>query len=1086
MSFESRYQGLNSAQKKAVDTIDGPVMVIAGPGTGKTELLSMRTANILRLTDTSATGILCITYTDSGAAAIRDRLIDIIGQEAYKIPIHTFHSFGLEVINQNPEYFYNGAEYRNIDELTTYKILEKIFRELPHTDLLSSRNKKDFTYSQDIKTFISEVKKSGLSSAEFLKILDSNELTIQKSNSILNPIFTSSARINMKMVYMLKEALPELRSTSTPTGFEQFKPLADIMVFYLQEAIDNALATNKTSPVTEWRNEWMEKDNNKNFQLKSTKRQAKLRSACNIYDRYLNLLDEQQLFDYDDMILRVIHACMTYPELRYNLQEKFQYIMIDEFQDTNIAQMRLVSYLTDTLIDSDRPNIMIVGDDDQAIYSFQGADISNIINFSYNYPGAEIITLTDNYRSTPEILSASRAVILNGKDRLENHYTNLSKELKPDKSSGIKVNVYQAQSFTEEKIWLVDSIKNKIENGVLPKDIAILTRNHIDVTNLIPFFSHKGIPFSYQRKNNVLSQPPVLWLLTCMEIVTYIKNGRLTDANSLMPEFLAHKSWGLKPEILFELSLYAHKNRKTWIEAMSEKDDMKNIFQFLIEAVSASVNLKFENFLDFITGKDSGNSPFLSHFFSAEKRNENPEEYINFLNGLSALRKKFRDFMPNNEPNVDVFLEFINLHKSSDLGIYLLDDYAGVEEGVRIMTAHSSKGLEYDTVYIYNAVENVWGRKAKTKSRLLNYPENMPLKQAGDRLDEQIRLFYVSITRAKTELLISYSQLNSKEKHTDLVEFLVSESNQPIPINIKMDANQIIEIAEINWYEPLVSSKKDLKDALQNKLKNYQLSATHFNNFLDVSRGGPEHFLLHNLLKFPEAKSPNSCYGSAIHESLRLAHEHLLSQRQNQPAEDVIANFEKSLRNQRLSDSDFAYYLKKGQDNLSKFLNSNPDLFNVNQKPELDFKNQQSLLEDARLTGKLDVFAISENRASEVADYKTGKPNATWSGDSDYEKIKLHKYRQQLMFYKIMIENSRDYSKYPVTSAKLIFVEPDHDGLTHNLQISFDDKELLRTKNLIKAVWKHITELNIPDTSGYKNDISGIKQFEEDLLENRI
>jgi DNA helicase-2/ATP-dependent DNA helicase PcrA len=117
MSFESRYQGLNSAQKKAVDTIDGPVMVIAGPGTGKTELLSMRTANILRLTDTSPSAILCITYTDSGAAAIRDRLIDIIGQEAYKVPIHTFHSFGLEVINQNPEYFYNGAEYRDIDEL---------------------------------------------------------------------------------------------------------------------------------------------------------------------------------------------------------------------------------------------------------------------------------------------------------------------------------------------------------------------------------------------------------------------------------------------------------------------------------------------------------------------------------------------------------------------------------------------------------------------------------------------------------------------------------------------------------------------------------------------------------------------------------------------------------------------------------------------------------------------------------------------------------------------------------------------------------------------------------------------------------
>lgn len=1087
MSFESRYKGLNPSQQKAVDTIDGPVMVVAGPGTGKTELLSMRTANILRLTDTSPSSILCITYTDSGAAAIRDRLIDIIGQDAYKVPIHTFHSFGLEVINQNPEFFYNGAQYRNIDDLTSYQILDTIFRELPHSDLLSSRNKKDFTYSRDIKTFISEVKKSGLTGAELLNILDSNELTIQKSNVILNNIFTSADRINMKMVNMLKEALPEIASTSTPTGIEEFKPLADVMVFYLQEAVEKSLELNKTSPVTEWRNEWMNKDVDKNFELKSIKRQAKLRSACNIYNKYLDILDEEQLFDYDDMILRVVHACITYPELRYNLQEKFQYIMIDEFQDTNIAQMRLIGCLTDTIIDSEKPNIMIVGDDDQAIYSFQGADISNIINFSHNYPGAEIISLTENYRSTPEILSLARSVIIEGKDRLENHYTNLSKELKTNKSSGLSVNIYQTQSSSDEKIWLIDSVKNKLENGKSAKDIAILTRNHADILNLIPYFTHENIPFSYQRKNDVLKQPPIKWLLNCLQIVSFLKNNRLRDANSLMSEFLSHDSWGIKPQSLFEISLYAYKEKKTWIEAISEKDDLKHIFQFLIEAVKNSVNFKFENFLDFIMGKENSISPFLNYFFSNNKRNENPEEYINFLNGLSALRKKFREFMPNVDPTIDTFLEFIRLHQRSELGIYLIDDYAGFDDGVRIMTAHSSKGLEYDTVYIFNAVENVWGRKAKSTIRLLGYPENMPLKQAGDRVDEQIRLFYVSVTRAKNELLISYSDLNSKEKHNDLVEFLVDESKQPIPVSINKDKNKITEIAEINWYEPLIESKIDLRTALKNTLDKYKLSATHFNNFLDVSRGGPEHFLMHNLLRFPEAKSPSSSYGSAIHDSLKIAHEHFRSQKQIQPTEDILANFEKSLTNQRLKDIDFDYYLKKGQDNLSKFLNLNPELFKYNQIPELDFSNQQCSIDEARLTGKIDVYEKNDDN-SVVIDYKTGKASGSWVGHTDSEKIKLHKYRQQLMFYKIMTDSSRDYSKNTVSTGQLIFIEPDRNGEVHKISINFnfEKEELERTKNLIKAVWEHITTLNIPDTTSYRKDISGIKKFEKDLLENVI
>ena len=137
--FEKRYRNLNEGQKQAVDTIDGPVMVVAGPGTGKTELLSVRVANILSKTDVLPSNILCLTYTESGAHAMRERLAGLIGADAYKVAIHTFHSFGTEIINTNGEYFYQGAHFRPADELSSYEVLQAIFEKLPHDNPLAAK-----------------------------------------------------------------------------------------------------------------------------------------------------------------------------------------------------------------------------------------------------------------------------------------------------------------------------------------------------------------------------------------------------------------------------------------------------------------------------------------------------------------------------------------------------------------------------------------------------------------------------------------------------------------------------------------------------------------------------------------------------------------------------------------------------------------------------------------------------------------------------------------------------------------------------------------------------------------------------------
>jgi DNA helicase-2/ATP-dependent DNA helicase PcrA len=188
MDYSHRYNALNKAQRQAVDTIEGPVMVIAGPGTGKTELLSVRTANILQKTDTLPENILCLTFTDSGAQAMRERLVGIIGKDAYKVAIHTFHSFGSEIINHYSDFFYSGAQFRPADELTRHQIISGIFDELGHSNVLHTKMNGSYTFLNDSLLVISELKRSGLTSDELLEIIDGNDIVIEKTEQLLSLI----------------------------------------------------------------------------------------------------------------------------------------------------------------------------------------------------------------------------------------------------------------------------------------------------------------------------------------------------------------------------------------------------------------------------------------------------------------------------------------------------------------------------------------------------------------------------------------------------------------------------------------------------------------------------------------------------------------------------------------------------------------------------------------------------------------------------------------------------------------------------------------------------------------------------------
>lgn len=1098
MDFNTRYAKLNDNQRQAVDYIHGSLLVIAGPGTGKTELLSMRTAQILKQTDTLPNSILCLTFTESGATNMRQRLRQIIGEDAYKIAIHTFHSFGTEIINQHREYFFRGADAQPVDELTQYQIISGILEDLDWRNPLSTKNNGEFVYIKELIRIISEFKQSGLTPSELRVIIGDNQSTIAEIAPDIQQVF--SAKISKKTIEMfapiaekianLDAKNPDEKNSKLPASIT---PYANVLALSIVHATQEAIDENSTKPLTAWKNKWCEKNANGEFVLKDFTAAEKLSAAIDVYEKYVNILSERSLFDYDDMILSVIQACESHPELRANLQEQFQFIMVDEFQDTNLAQLRLLFNLTSE--NDDNPNIMAVGDDDQAIFSFQGADVGNIQRFRQHYNDPKIIVLTDNYRSAENILSSARDVITQGADRLENTIDGLSKQLTAHANSeGSKVEIQEFSSVSEERAGIAKQIAELIKNGEKPENITIIARHHKELIEILPHLYKENLFVNYERHDDILEQDIIQILDKLARTIVAISQNNLDVANSLLPEITAHPAFGFSALDIWKLSLQAYKNRQLWLESMLANSVFKEFAEWLLERAKDVPNLPLEEQLDNLLGLTNDENDDLqvnsiaNFYFSPEKLDKNPEAYLTILESLRTLRQKLRDRITDKNPTLEDFLEFIDLHISTKTRLTQIRTHASSLSGaINLMTAHKSKGLEFPHVFVIGAIDSAWGEKVRTRSRAIRYPANLQLQPAGATYDERLRLFFVAMTRAKTTLTMTYSQTNDSGSDTIIASFLTNCTPTIIPTSD--DPAEQIELAETDWTTRLTSPiVPELKDLLAPALETYKLSATHLNNFLDVSRGGPQNFLLNNLLHFPSAKNSAAAYGTAIHSSLQQAHCSFSADHQLPSTEQILQFFQKSLESQHLPADDFQLYLDKGKSALTAFLNAKSSDFHDTDLAELDFSNQGVIIDNARLTGKLDVVDIDkQNKTIFVTDYKTGKPAHSWKGSADYEKIKLHKYRQQLMFYQLLVEHSRDYSNFTFTGGRLQFVEPDmKTGDILSLEDTFSREELTEFTQLIEIIWRKITTLDLPDISDYSADYKGMLQFEKDLLAGEI
>jgi DNA helicase-2/ATP-dependent DNA helicase PcrA len=1062
-TFEERYKKLNKEQKRAVDYIEGPLLVVAGPGSGKTELLSLRVGNILKQGNVSPHNILCLTFTDNGAVNMRERLASLIGGDAYRVSIFTFHAFCNHIISRHPEYFWKAAHFSQANDIARAEILQSLFMTLPHGHPLASYHpEKGYVYLRDVADRIKHIKSYGYTAEEYLSVI----AELPKEYKAINKVLTLwPERLSIKKVEEEMEGVASaLRALAGTTSL--------YLATTLSQALDAALILGKTEPLGDWKAKFTVKGDD-GVILKDSHNEEKILAVGELYKRYSEEMYKRALYDYDDMIIEVVHALRDHSILRNALEEQYQYILVDEFQDTNEAQMSLVRAITGNAVHEGRPNVCVVGDDDQAIYKFQGAEISHIMRFRDSaYKDVTTIVLDKNYRSTQKILTLARTLITQGKGRLENKYEDIKKVLTSENKSLPEgaVTITQTTSDVAEYAHIARSIRKALDDGGDASDIAVLARGHRELRAILPYLDREQIPYEYSKKANVFDEPHVKILIqVCEYIASVMSEG--TTAEYLLPHLLSHPCFSINRHALFSLALEAKEKHLSWTEVMVTTGhvDIKKIGDLLVELTIMGESTPLEHILE----KFMEESGFKAFYFSRDLITKSPTTYVAFLASLKTFIESLRVWKEGEVLFVSDVGPFVQMHIDHDITLMSESPFMKHENSVQLMTAHASKGLEFGTVYLISAHDALWTKSPRTNIAPLPAPLVPLMQPAGDTEDDFIRLLYVAITRAKHTLHISSHDAQVRYLPAD--DALQNTETEDVPIEAHENALSLHKEAY----------KEDEWALLRRLVKNYKMPVTHLNNFVNIAEGGPLYFIEQNLLRFPQPMNPSGVYGSAIHKAIE---EIVMYPKYHTGAVPSLAHlvliFKKELACGRLPKYEIEKQSVRGEKVLMRLYEMTLGMFDKDDQVEVDMKNEGVLLGEAHIIGKLDLLSMRDKKY-EVVDFKTGKAFTSWDeAKTDVDKVKLHKYRQQLIVYKLLLENSIHYKDLPVGKLSLWFVE--EENFTE-LVLDASDMEVERTRKLVEAVYKKIVNLEItPDISKYGETYKGLLQFEEDLIEGKI
>jgi DNA helicase-2/ATP-dependent DNA helicase PcrA len=1001
--FFEEYERLNEKQRIAVDTIEGPVMVIAGPGTGKTQILASRIGRILLDTDAYPQNILCLTYTEAGVVAMRKRLVQFIGPDAYKVSIYTFHAFCNDVIQDNLSLF-EKTVLDPVSELEKIQLFKELIDSFPKNHPLKRYRGDVYFEATNLESLFSTMKKEGW----------------------------------------------------TPS--------------FIKERIDHYLAglTDREEYIYKRRYKEFNAGDLKQDRLDEEKeRMEKLRAAVNEFDRFQQLMRKHNRYDFDDMINWVITAFNENKNLLAFYQEKYQHILVDEYQDTSGTQNLLVELLISYW---EKPNVFVVGDDDQSIYRFQGANVENMLQFANSYKDDLLtVVLTHNYRSTQPILDISKALIDRNEERLVTKLPGLSKVLITGKLALQQIKhpprVKEFETRRQEMIGIVQQVRQWLHEGTAPGRIAIIYKENKYGEELARYFKQLNIPVYSKRNLNLLELPFVQKILSLLRWIAS-EHDIPYSGDELLFEIL-HFDWFDIPAIeVAKLSMeVAEKkfsgNQSSIRQLMCEKSAaiQKDLFtpsihhklqmacSILEELVRDVPNLTLQQLFEKIIRKTGILSnamqssdkhwqfQLISAFFDfiREESHRNPQLGIQGLVELADMMQKEKITLP-------------------------LVQVSGSEKGINLLTAHGSKGLEFEYVWLAGCNSSFWEKKRKPGGGY-KMPDNIySNKVEGSDEEELRRLFYVAVTRAEQHLYISFSRFTNEAKELEPSMFIAEiQDSYELPIEkVEIENEVLSEYTSLHFAEAMAPEiEKVEEDIIGRVLDRFVMNVTALNNFLHC----PLEFYFRNLVRIPSPKNEATEFGSAIHHALEKLFRKMIDGGKEQfpGKEEFIADFEWYMQRHRESFTreQFARRMEYGRDVLSEYYEKYTAGFNKIVAIE---RNIRSVAGHVPIRGKLDKLEFN-GQSVNVVDYKTGDPDKgifKTKGPSEKDP-NGGDYWRQAVFYKILVDNY-DQKNWKVESTEFDFVEPDRKKNYRRQKVMIGPSDITTVTQQIIDTWQKIQD----------------------------
>ncbi|HEY4498728.1 MAG TPA: ATP-dependent DNA helicase [Candidatus Paceibacterota bacterium] len=957
VAFDTAYKSFNSKQKEAVDTIEGPVMVIAGPGTGKTTVLTLRIAQILRKTDIPPDAILALTFTESGVRSMRKKLVEIIGPEAYRVAIHTFHGLANEIIKTYPDKFPRIIGSEHIEDLEHIQLVDELLAK-GHFKVLRPKGDPIY-YVRKIIDTIQNLKKDAITPDSLHRLVTEEEKNIASA--------------------------PDVRHASG-------KYAGEIKGSYRERL--GAVAKNK--------------------------------ELVRAYRLYEKALAEKRLYDYEDMIIEVVQRLKEDRDLRLRLQEEYHYILADEHQDANKSQNAFLESLASF---HEEPNLFVVGDEKQAIFRFQGASLENFLYFKSRFPGTRLIVLTENYRSHQTILDAAHSLIIHNEVADES----LRAELRA--ASGQvpqRVTVVHAPDRLSEISFVADAIKGLLKDGrVALQEIALLVRDNVHAGPIEQELESRGIPIARFADTNALDHPYLEALLAFIRAAVHPTDDALV-AKAIFGAFLH-----IDPVAIART--FSFRSRGTSIlDALKTAKETEPFTELLTRCARIAHSEPLVEAFETIVGQTQFLDFVVTHPYSSELL----PRYAGLLQTI--IRHAERD----KKATLADFIE--RLDTAGKHGHAIAVSYTP-QTGVQLLTAHGSKGLEFDYVYILHANDNFWGGRRAHQAFKLPVIGTLP----NDSIDDERRLFYVAMTRARKSVTISFYEQGEDGKEKSPSRFISEIAVAHIE---QREVPQISPVSRV-----LYAGKKKREAGMEKKYLNglfleRGFSVTHLNNFLEC----PWRYFYVDLLRIPRRQDNAALYGTAMHDALKHYFD-AYAREEEITINRAAALFENYVYRTHMSDYDLKRYVQEGKKEIKAYLSHTKfsrSILNEYKIVGVPFTVADSTI---TLTGKLDKVERLPEGGINVVDYKTGNPRSrneimgrTASSNGDY-------YRQ-LVFYKLLLSLYKE-GEWKMKTGTIEFIKPDGKGKFHREAFEIEDSEIADLKSVIARVAGEILSLSFWDKS---------------------